>query len=61
VVGKGGERLQTLLLKHVVEVDCFENTKTLAGADVSSQGTASAAYIGTGVQVVNIQMSFFVP
>jgi hypothetical protein len=54
VVGKGGERLQTLLSKHVVEVDCFENTETLAGADVSSRGTASAAYIGTNRLLIKL-------
>ena len=46
MIRKGGERFQTLLSEHVVEVDCFGSVKTLAGVDVSYKGdTASASCI----------------
>ncbi len=46
MIGGGGVKIQEMLSKHVLEVDCFENTETLAGVDVSYRGdTASAACV----------------
>jgi deoxyribonuclease V len=46
VIGKGGERLQEMLSKQVIETDCFESIQTCAGVDVSyTEDTASAACV----------------
>ena len=46
MIGKGFERFQTLLSKHVVEVDCCESVEILAGVDVSyRKNSASAACV----------------
>lgn len=46
MIRKGGERLQKMLSKHVIEKDCFESIQTCAGVDVSYTGdTASAACV----------------
>lgn len=46
MIGGGGESIQKMLSKYVLEVDCFERIETQAGVDVSYKGdTASAACV----------------